>query len=129
MKNKKTIIFLVLAIIVIAIASLLVGGIHYALREEQLKMTIGNLAYLQKAIVMYKQDAEKAGKAGLYPETLKSLVDENYLNNADLRELTDGAVVEYFKPMRANDPSAIILKATIGGDVYECPLDGPVKRQ
>ena len=129
MKNKKTIIFLVLAIIVIAIASLLVGGIHYALRQEQLNMTRGNLAYLQKAIAAYKQDAENAGKASVYPETLRSLVDENYINNPELRELTDGAVVEYFKPTSANDPSAIILKATVGSDVYVCPLSGPVKRQ
>lgn len=128
MKNIKTIILLILGIIVIAI-SLLVGGIHYALRQEQLNLTRGNLAYLQKAIVAYMQDAEKAGKASVYPETLRSLVDENYINNPELRELTDGAVVEYFKPKQTNNSSEIILKATIGSDVYVCPLSGPVERK
>ncbi len=129
MKNKKTITFLILAIIVIAIASLLVGGFFYALRQENLKLTRGNLVYLQETIAAYKQDAEKAGKASVYPETLKALVDENYLANADLRELTEGAVVEYFKPKQTNNPSEILLKATVGSDIYVCPLTGPVKRQ
>jgi len=102
---------------------------RHALRQEQLNLTRGNLVYLQKAVGAYKQDAEKAGKASVYPETLRSLVDENYINNPELRELTDGALVEYFKPKQTNNPSEIILKATIGSDVYVCPLSGPVERQ
>lgn len=129
MKNKKKIIFFVFSIIVVAVASLFVGGIHFALKQEQLNLTKGNLAYLQKAVAAYKQDAETAGKTNVYPETLRSLVDENYLNNADLSELTDGAVVEYFKPTSANEPSAFILKATVGHDVFLCPLSGPVQFQ
>ena len=120
---------LTLIILFIAIASLIVGGINYALRQERLNKTMGNMAYLQKAILAYKQDAEKAGNTSVYPETLRSLVDANYLNNAELMELTDGVLIEYFKPMGANNPSEIILKATVGSDVYVCPLSGPVKHQ
>jgi hypothetical protein len=129
MKRKLKVICAVSVVVGIVMVFVLVGGFYYALRQENLNLTKGNLVYLQETIAAYKQDAEKAGKTNVYPETLKALVDENYLANADLRELTDGAVVEYFKPTNANDPSAFILKATVGRDVFLCPLSGPVQFQ
>jgi len=92
-------------------------------------LTKGNLAYLQKVILTYKQDSEKSGKVNIYPETLRALVDENYLSNADIAELTNGAVVEYFKPMNNSNLTVIILRATVGRVVYVCPLSGPIRKE
>jgi len=104
-------------------------GSRALLKREEISKINSNLVFLQKAIKQYAADAKQSGKADIYPDSLRSLVEENYLTNTDLADVMEGAEVEYIKPTNASAPSTIIIKARFGKTTLLCPIDGPIQQQ
>lgn len=109
------------AIVAVSLISL---GIfwNFVLKDEESRRIEGNLAYLQKAFQTYASDARKENRAKLFPSTLKELVDENYLNEVELSELTRGVKITYAPP----EENMNVIEARVEGKIYFFALDGPV---
>jgi len=118
---------IVIVLITLAVvAGTVFGLMNYSLRKEETDHGVSGVRYLRSVIQTYSKDARKDGRMILFPDSLETLVKENYLNRGDLDDFY-GLTIEVFQPKGEGIPTDVILRARSRHKLFVCPLEGEIQ--